>query len=81
MKTQSKTNRAWTTTVILLAFLLFYFPSMLALFDRSGGPGLVPGLLSSTIYTSIFCLNYLWLIPGVLMHGNKMLFSCATYCW
>lgn len=74
MKTQSKTNRAWTTTVILLAFLLFYFPSMLALFDRSGGPGLVPGLLSSTIYTSIFCLNYLWLIPGVLMHGNKMLF-------
>lgn len=74
MKRQTKTNHAWTTTVILLAFLLFYFPSMLALFDRSGGPGLVPGLLSSTIYTSIFILNYLWLIPGVLMRGNKTLF-------
>lgn len=60
--------------MILLAFLLFYFPSMLAIFDRNGGPGLVPGLLSSTIYTSIFCLNYLWLIPGVLMRGNKTLF-------
>lgn len=74
MKAQTKTNRAWTTTVILLAFLLFYFPSMLALFDRSGSPGLVPGLLSSTIYTSIFCINYLWLIPAVLIHGNKALF-------
>lgn len=74
MKTQTKTNRAWTTTVILLAFLLFYFPSMLALFDSSGGPGLVPGLLSSTIYTSLFCLNYLWLIPVVLMQGNRVLF-------
>lgn len=74
MKLQTKTNRAWTTTVILLAFLLFYFPSMLAFFDRSGWPGRVPGLLSSTIYTSIFCLNYLWLIPGVLMRGNKAMF-------
>lgn len=74
MKQQPKTNSAWTTTVILLAFLLFYFPSMLALFDRNGGPGLVPGLMSSTIYTSIFCLNYLWLIPGGLMRGDRMLF-------
>lgn len=74
MAPQTKTNRAWTTTVILLAFLLFYFPSMLSLFDRNGGPGVVTGLLSSTIYTSIFCLNYLWLIPGVLMRGNRALF-------
>lgn len=74
MNMQTKTNRAWTTTVILLAFLLFYFPSMLVLFDRNGGPGLVPGLLSSTIYTSIFCINYLWLIPRMLMRGDRALF-------
>lgn len=64
--------------MLLLAFLLFCFPSMLALFDHSDGPGFIPGLLSSTVYTSIFCLNYLWLIPALYMRGDKALFFLSN---
>ena len=58
---------------MLLAFLLFYFPSVLTLFSRSGEPKawMVTGMVMATFYTVVFCINYFWLVPWMLRHSDK----------
>ena len=62
-----------TTTALLLAFLLFYFPSMLSLVSRSGEPLVwsVTGVVMATFYTVVFCANYFILVPWLLRHPEK----------
>lgn len=62
-----------TATALLLAFLLFYFPSMLSLFGRSGEPLVwsVTGIVMATFYTLVFCVNYFFLVPWLISHPEK----------
>lgn len=62
-----------TATAMLLAFLLFYFPSVLTLLSENGEPRLwtVTGVVMATFYTLVFCVNYFWLVPWSLEHPEK----------
>lgn len=62
-----------TATAMLLAFLLFYFPSVLSLFSRSGEPIVwsVTGVVMSTIYSVVFCINYFRLVPWMMLYPEK----------
>lgn len=73
MNKNRSSNKSGAVTVILLSFLLFYFPSVVNLFSYHKGP---PGrdivnLLLSTVYTLIFCLNYFLIIPKSLFGNGK----------
>ncbi len=73
---------AGTTTVALLSFLLFYFPSVLAIFSREGEPTewIVMHVVMATFYTAVFCINYFWLIPATLIHTDrKPLYFLANF--
>ena len=73
-KDKLTSNRAGTATVVLLAFLLFYFPSVVnILFEHNPPPGMSRiNVVMSTIYTAIFCLNYFLIIPKTLFgRGRK----------
>lgn len=65
-----------TATVRLLAFLLFYFPSVLALFSDNHEPRLwtVTGVIMATFYTVVFCVNYFWLVPWTLIKNDRKSF-------
>ena len=72
-----KSSKAGTATVVLLAFLLFYFPSMLALFSHESEPKDMTtfNILMATCYTGIFCVNYFLLVPKIFFgKDSKLLF-------
>lgn len=73
--TENRLLNRWggTATVVLLAFLLFYFPSVLALVNPSGEPhhGTMLSILMGTFYTLVFCLNYYWLVPSLLIRKER----------
>ncbi len=77
MTTQIKSSKAGTAAVILLAFLLFYFPSMLTLFSHEHEPKDLTAfnILIATCYTGIFCVNYFLIVPKIFFEkDNKILF-------
>lgn len=77
MTPQIKSSKAGTAAVILLAFLLFYFPSMLALFSQDNEPIDITifNILMATCYTGIFCANYFIIVPEIFFkRENKFLF-------
>lgn len=64
-----------TATVILLSFLLFYLPSVLAIVNRRNEPleWTVMSIFMGTLYTAVFCLNYFWLVPAMLIRNDRKL--------
>jgi len=72
-----------TTTVILLSFLLFYLPSMLAIFSKSHEPleWILISVAMSTLYTAVFCLNYFWFVPAMLIRSErKPMYFVINFC-
>lgn len=59
--------------MLILAFLLFYFPSMLAIFSQDGEPRkfILMSVLMATLYSLVFCVNYFWLVPKMLVKSDK----------
>ncbi len=59
-----RSNFAGTATAILLSFLLFYFPSVLAIYGHDDEPGIwtIFSIVMATLYTLIFCVNYFWIV-------------------
>ena len=84
MSDQIRQNRfAGTATVMVLSFLLFYFPSVLAVFSREGEPKewIIMHVVMATFYTAVFCVNYFWLVPATLVHADrKPLYFLANFC-
>lgn len=77
MTPQIKNSKAGAAVVILLAFLLFYFPSMLALFSHDSEPKDMTSfnVLIATCYTGVFCANYFLIVPKFFFErDNKFLF-------
>lgn len=66
-------KRGGAATVMLLAFLLFYFPTVLNLFSGEGEPmaWTITGVVMATFYTLVFCINYFKLVPWMLQHPDK----------
>ncbi len=62
-----------TATVVLLAFLLFYFPSVLSIMNpwREPRSWIYFSVIMGTFYTLIFCLNYYWLVPSMLIRTER----------
>lgn len=62
-----------TATVILLSFLLFYLPSVLVIFGRGHEPAsfMIINVAMATLYTAVFCLNYFWLVPEMLIRNDR----------
>lgn len=60
-------------TALLMAFLLFYFPSVLSLMSRNGEPltWSVTGIVMATFYTVVFCVNYFWIVPWLLIRNDR----------
>lgn len=78
-----KSSKAGTAAVILLAFLLFYLPTMLAILSHDKEPGVIMRLnvLMATCYTGIFCINYLVIVPKIFIgKDNKVLFFIINLC-
>ncbi|MDE5998413.1 MAG: hypothetical protein K2G77_09425, partial [Muribaculaceae bacterium] len=75
MTPQIKSGKAGTAAVIMLAFLLFYFPSMLALFSHDSEPKDMTtfNILMATCYTGIFCVNYFLLVPKIFFGKDSIL--------
>ncbi len=72
-----KSSKAGTAAVILLAFLLFYLPTMLAILSHDKEPNVMMRLnvLMATCYTGIFCINYLVIVPKIFIEkDNKVMF-------
>lgn len=77
-----KSSKAGTAAVILLAFLLFYFPSVLTLFSHDNEPKdmIMFNILMATCYTGIFCTNYFWILPKIFFEkDNKPLFFLINF--
>ncbi|MBD5225901.1 MAG: histidine kinase [Bacteroidales bacterium] len=57
-----------TATVVLLACMLFYLPSALAIVTHDGEPMVwaVFNVAMATCYTVVFCVNYFMLVPATL---------------
>lgn len=82
MSSQIKSSKAGTAAVILLAFLLFYFPSMLTLLTHDNQPNdmIAFNILIATCYTGIFCANYFWIVPRIFFEkDNKILFFLINF--
>ncbi len=78
-----KNSKAGTAAVILLAFLLFYLPTMLAILSHDKEPNVIMKLnvLMATCYTGIFCINYLVIVPKIFMgRENKVMFFLINFC-
>ncbi len=73
MSSSRLTKKGSNATVLLLAFLLFYFPAMLAIFSGSGEPPgwIVMSISMATLYSLVFCINYFWLVPEMLVKSDK----------
>ncbi|MDE6637659.1 MAG: histidine kinase [Muribaculaceae bacterium] len=82
MTPQIKSSKAGTAAVIMLAFLLFYFPSMLILFTHDNEPKDMTtfNLLMATCYTGVFCINYFLIVPKIFFEkDNKLLFFFLNF--
>ena len=82
MNSTGKNPKAGSAAVILLAFLLFYFPSMLAILSHDSEPKemIAFNILISTCYTGIFCVNYFLIVPKVLFgKDSKILFFTVNF--
>lgn len=66
-------KRGGAATVMLLAFLLFYFPTVLNLLSGNGEPmaWTITGVVMATFYTLVFCINYFKLVPWMLQHPDR----------
>lgn len=76
-------KRSGTITVVLLSFLLFYFPSVLAIFSHGDEPRMwiVTSIVMATFYSAIFCINYFRLVPVFLIKSDrKGLYVVANLC-
>lgn len=75
-KNKLTTNRVGTATVLLLSFLLFYFPSVITILLRQNTPLEMQRIsfVMSTTYAAIFCLNYFVLIPKALFEHRARIF-------
>lgn len=73
MNKSTSSNRFGTAVVILLSFLLFYFPPVINLLLQHKGPPGIDGvnLLLATVYSIIFFVNYFILIPGTLFGNGR----------
>lgn len=73
--TENRLLNRWggTATVVLLAFLLFYFPSVLGMVNPSREPRSMMSLsiMMGTFYTLVFCLNYFWLVPSLIIRKES----------
>lgn len=60
-------------TIIIIAGLLFYLPSMITIFNPTREPRSLMwnGLTMATLYTLTFCLNYFWLVPATLIRNDR----------
>lgn len=70
-------NGVRTATVLLLSFLLFYFPSVVAFLSETHAPPHMRMIntVMATIYTAIFCINYFLIIPATLFgRGSRAWF-------
>lgn len=79
---QIKTGKSGTATVILLSFLLFYLPSVIALFSHGDEPWswTLLSIIMATFYTAVFCINYFKLVPMVLFRSDrKVLFFLLNF--
>ncbi len=78
-----KNSKAGTAAVILLAFLLFYLPTMLAILSHDKEPNVIMKLnvLMATCYTGIFCINYLVIVPKIFIEKeNRVMFFLINFC-
>lgn len=59
--------------MVLLAFVLFYFPSALAIFSNGHEPRrlIAMSVVMATLYSFVFCINYFWLVPKMLFKTEK----------
>lgn len=67
----------------MLSFLLFYFPSVLAILGSGEEPRewIAFSVLMSTFYAGVFCVNYFWLVPSILIHNDqKVLYFLINFC-
>lgn len=68
---------------MLLAFLLFYFPSVLTLLSDERAPlsWTVTAIVMATFYTIVFCLNYFKLVPWLIIRTDrKSLYFLINLC-
>lgn len=79
-----KPNRLLSTaTIIVLAIVLFYLPSIL--FQVEQGDDIWEwdflGMLMATFYTTAFCVNYYWLVPSMLLRNSRLpLYFIVNFC-
>lgn len=80
MKENVRSNLSGTATVILLSFLLFYLPSMLALFSHGNEPWewTVLSMVMATFYTAVFCINYFLLVPRTIFRNDRKILFYLT---
>lgn len=73
MSEASAVRKGGNLSAVLLAFLLFYVPSTLALFSHGGEPRrwVLMSVVMATMYSFIFCINYFWLVPKMLVKTEK----------
>lgn len=66
--------------VVLLAFLLFYFPSALAILGKGGEPRewILFSILMSTCYAMVFCINYFLIVPATLVRTDRKVVYLAV---
>ncbi len=77
-----KNSKAGTAAVILLAFLLFYLPSMLSILSHDKKPNDIMRLnvLMANCYAGIFCINYFLLVPKIIIRKeSKPLFFFLNF--
>lgn len=69
--------------MVLLSFMLFYIPSLLALFGNADEPWewVLFSLVTSTFYALTFCINYFWLVPSLLIRTDRRaMFFLVNFC-
>lgn len=69
----AKTKKGGNAQALLLAIVLFYFPSVLAIFFHSNEPKgrMITSIVMATFYALMFCVNYFWLVPKMLVKSEK----------
>ncbi len=69
----AKSKKGGNAQALLLAIVLFYFPSILAIFFHSDEPKgrMIASIGMATFYAFMFCVNYFWLVPKMLVKSEK----------
>ncbi len=57
----------------MLSFLLFYLPSVLAIFNHNheSTGWIIMSVVMATFYSAVFCINYFWLVPSMLIRSDR----------